>query len=216
VKSESLEELPPRGDWPQGSTSDDTAQMLLVAQYLVESAGKLDERGFLAPLARAFPTIRGAGPTTSASVRRFIETGEVRPAEGTSNGAAMRAPPIGWATPVTASEHHRELTVRLSRATPGSPTAIASACIVSAMSACAIEQDPIASVLGSGLLEAAHLVRLHWLSHEAVELLRRAAVGHWSPPTDARPLDAVATVRALCTCCVNPKASSRQSSMRCR
>jgi ADP-ribosylglycohydrolase len=197
VKRESLEELPPREDWPRGSTSDDTAQMLLVARHLVDSHGQVDEREFLVLLARAFPEMRGAGPTTTASVRRFIETGQVRPAEGVSNGAAMRAPPIGWATPVAAAEHRRDLTVRLSRATHGSPLAIASACMVSAMSAQAIEQGTIEAVVAAGLLEAEHLARLRWLSPEAVRLLRRAAGGQWLPPTDARPLDAVATVASV-------------------
>jgi ADP-ribosyl-[dinitrogen reductase] hydrolase len=197
VKQEALEELPPRDDWPRGATSDDTAQMLLVARHLVESKGQGDDREFLILLAGAFPTIRGAGPTTTAAVRRFIKTGEARPAEGTSNGAAMRAPPIGWATPVTASAHRRELTIRLSRATHGSPLAIAGACMVSAMAACAIEQGSVEAIVGAGLVEAEQLARLRWLNAESVKLLRQVAAGQWSPPTDARPLDAVATVASV-------------------
>jgi hypothetical protein len=58
--------------------------------------------------------MRGVGPTTRASVRRFTETGEPRASEGSSIGAAMRALPFGWATPVAATGQRRELTVRLS------------------------------------------------------------------------------------------------------
>jgi hypothetical protein len=47
-------------------------------------------------------------------VRRFTETGEPRASEGSSIGAAMRALPFGWATPVAATGQRRELTVRLS------------------------------------------------------------------------------------------------------
>src|SRR5215213_976805 len=64
VDWEALEDLPARGDWPRGATSDDTAQMLLVAQYLVEANGQIDERAFLGRLAKALPTMRGAGLTT--------------------------------------------------------------------------------------------------------------------------------------------------------
>jgi ADP-ribosyl-[dinitrogen reductase] hydrolase len=90
VQWEALEELPGRGDWPRGSTSDDTDQVLLVARYLIEANGHVDERGFLARLAKALPTIRGVGPTTSAAVRRFIQTGEAQTTDGSSIGAAMR------------------------------------------------------------------------------------------------------------------------------
>jgi ADP-ribosyl-[dinitrogen reductase] hydrolase len=194
VHRQLLEELPQRHGWPKGATSDDTAQMLLVAQHLIDTNGRADEREFLELLTRALPNIRGPGPTTTAAVRRFIETGEVHATEGATIGAAMRAPPIGWATPLIAAEHRRELTVRLSRTTHGSPMAIASACMVSAMAACAIEQGSIVSVLGAGLLEAVHMARRRWLGPDAVDLLRQAAAGRWAPPTDARPLDAVATV----------------------
>jgi ADP-ribosylglycohydrolase len=76
VRWERLEELPRRGDWPRGATSDDTEQLLLVAAYLVEANGHVDERDFLGRLAKALPRMRGAGPTTQAAVRRFTETGD--------------------------------------------------------------------------------------------------------------------------------------------
>jgi ADP-ribosyl-[dinitrogen reductase] hydrolase len=46
VPWEALEELPARGDWQRGATSDDTDQMLLVARYLAETAGQVQEREF--------------------------------------------------------------------------------------------------------------------------------------------------------------------------
>jgi ADP-ribosyl-[dinitrogen reductase] hydrolase len=100
VRWEALEALPARGDWPQGATSDDTAQLLLVAEYLVEANGQVDERDFLGRLAKALPRMRGAGPTTQAALRRFLATGELHATDGSSIGAAMRALPFGWATPV--------------------------------------------------------------------------------------------------------------------
>jgi ADP-ribosyl-[dinitrogen reductase] hydrolase len=142
VRWEALEELPTRGDWPHGATSDDTEQLLLVAEYLVEANGQIAERDFLGRLAKALPGMRGAGPTTQAAVRRFLATGQLHATEGSSIGAAMRALPFGWATPVTAAAHRRQLTMRLSRTTHGAPEAIISACVVAEMAAWAIEQHP--------------------------------------------------------------------------
>ena len=82
VRWEALEALPARGDWPRGATSDDTAQLLLVAAYLAEANEQIDERAFLGRLAKALPGMRGAGPTTQAAVRRFLATGELQAAEG--------------------------------------------------------------------------------------------------------------------------------------
>jgi hypothetical protein len=75
VNLEVLEELPPAHDWPPGATSDDTDQLMLIAQHLVDSQGRVDERGFLTLLAKALPGMRGPGPSTTAAVRRFLGTG---------------------------------------------------------------------------------------------------------------------------------------------
>jgi ADP-ribosyl-[dinitrogen reductase] hydrolase len=181
VRWEALEALPARGDWPRGATSDDTAQLLLVAGYLVEANGQVDERAFLGRLAKALPTMRGAGPTTQAAVRRFLATGELHATDGSSVGAAMRALPFGWATPTTAAEHRRALTIRLSRTTHGAPEAILSACVVAAMAAWAIEQHPMDAVVAAGLGEADHLAGLYALPPAALEPIRRPASGNGYP-----------------------------------
>jgi ADP-ribosylglycohydrolase len=197
VHWEALEELPARGDWPRGSTSDDTDQMLLVARYLAETKGQIEEREFLARLAKALPRMRGVGPTTSAAVRRFIEAGETHATGGSSIGAAMRAPPFGWATPASAIERRRELTVRLSRATHGAPAAILSACVVATMAAWAIEQHPIEAVVAAGLREANDLAELYGLSPGTLQPLRQAADGDWGSYRPGMPLDAVATLASV-------------------
>src|SRR3954447_2293975 len=69
-----LDELPAREDWPRGATSDDTAQLLLACEVLLDGDDGLEER-FLARLADELPRIRGAGPSTTAAVRRFAATG---------------------------------------------------------------------------------------------------------------------------------------------
>jgi len=197
VRWEALEALPARGDWPRGATSDDTEQLLLVAEYLVEANGQIDERDFLGRLAKALPRMRGAGPTTKAAVRRFLATGELHAIEGSSIGAAMRALPFGWATPVTAAEYRRELTMRLSRTTHGAPEAIISACVVAEMAAWAIEQHPVDTVLAAGLREAEEMAQQHALHPAALQPLRRATSGDWPPNTAEPTLDALTTVASV-------------------
>jgi ADP-ribosyl-[dinitrogen reductase] hydrolase len=193
VRWEALEDLPARYDWPRGSTSDDTEQLLLVARYLAETKGQVDERAFLTRLAAAFPTMRGAGPTTRAAVRRFRETGELYATDGSSIGAAMRALPFGWATPAAAEEHRRALTVRLSRTTHGAPDAIMSACVVATMAAWAIEQHPIDAIVAAGLREADHLAGRYALPPATLELVGQAASGERVPEAGI-PSDAVSTL----------------------
>jgi ADP-ribosylglycohydrolase len=197
VRWEALEALPSRGDWPRGATSDDTEQLLLVAEYLVETNGQIDERDFLARLAKALPGMRGAGPTTQAAVRRFVATGELHALEGSSIGAAMRALPFGWATPVTAAARRREWTIRMSRTTHGAPEAIISACVVAEMAAWAIEQRPVDAVVAAGLREAEDVAQQYAVHPATLQPLRRAASGDWSPNTAEPTLDALATVASV-------------------
>jgi ADP-ribosylglycohydrolase len=197
VRWEALEALPARGDWPRGATSDDTEQLLLVAEYLVEANGQIDERDFLDRLARALPGMRGAGPTTQAAVRRFVATGQLHATEGSSIGAAMRALPFGWATPVAAAAHRRELTMRLSRTTHGAPEAIISACVVAEMAAWAIEQHPVHAVVAAGLREAEDLAQRHALHPATLQPLRQATRGDWPPNTPGPTLDAFTTVASV-------------------
>jgi ADP-ribosyl-[dinitrogen reductase] hydrolase len=197
VHWEALETLPARGDWPRGATSDDTEQLLLIAEYLVDANAQISERDFLGRLAKALPGMRGAGPTTQAAVRRFLATGELHATDGSSIGAAMRALPLGWATPVTAAAQRRELTMRLSRTTHGAPAAIISACVVAEMAAWAIEQHPIDAVVAAGLREAEELAQQHTLHPATLQPLRRATNGDWPPNTAEPTLDALATVASV-------------------
>jgi ADP-ribosyl-[dinitrogen reductase] hydrolase len=197
VRWEALEALPARGDWPRGATSDDTEQLLLVAEYLVETNGQINERDFLARLAKTLPEMRGAGPTTQAAVRRFVATGKLHATEGSSIGAAMRALPFGWATPVAAAGYRQELTIRLSRTTHGAPEAIISACVVAAMAAWAIEQHPVDTVVAAGLREAEDVRQQYALHSATLQPLQRATRGDWPPNTAEPTLDALATVATV-------------------
>jgi len=169
----------------------------VVTEYLVEANGQVDERALLGRLAKALPGMRGAGPTTQAAVQRFLATGQLHATEGSSIGAAMRALPFGWATPVAAAAHRRELTGRLSRTTHGAPEAIISACVVAEMAAWAIEQYPIDTVVAAGIREADHLARLYALRPAALQLLQQAASGEWAPSTAEMAPDAMTTVASV-------------------
>ena len=117
-----IEQLPAREGWPRGTTSDDTALTLLVAHHLAERDGDGDPAAFLADLAEQEAAIRGLGPTTTAAIERFRRGGEAAGSPGrATNGAAMRALPIGWLLPHGQAERRRQLTIAMSRATPRRP-----------------------------------------------------------------------------------------------
>src|SRR5215469_12641066 len=76
VDRDRLFELPASHGWPQGATSDDTAQMMLVSRLLADTSGRPAAEQFVRRLADAAAEIRGMGPTTRESLARFAETGE--------------------------------------------------------------------------------------------------------------------------------------------
>jgi ADP-ribosyl-[dinitrogen reductase] hydrolase len=197
VNVEVLEELPPAHDWPRGATSDDTDQLMLVAQHLVESQGRVDEREFLTLLAKALPGMRGPGPSTTAAVRRFVDTGAVHAPAGNTVGAAMRALPIGWAMPPAAAEQRRAMTVRLSRTTHSAPPAIVSACVVAAMASWAFEGRSIDTVVAAGLDEAERMAGWFDLRPDTMQPIWRGASGEWRPYRVGMALDAVATMASV-------------------
>jgi ADP-ribosylglycohydrolase/tetratricopeptide (TPR) repeat protein len=129
--------LTARGEWPTGSTSDDTEQLILLAENLTSTGGS--ERAFLTALAAALPTMRGAGPTTRRAVARFEVTGSLTADGGGTNGAMMRVLPIGWAIPATDVQHRRELVERMTRTTHADARAIATASAVAGMGSWALE-----------------------------------------------------------------------------
>jgi ADP-ribosylglycohydrolase len=141
--------------------------------------------------------MRGAGPTTQTAVRRFLATGELHATEGSSIGAAMRALPFGWATPVAEAAHRRELTIRLSRTTHGAPEAIISACVIAEMAAWAIEQHPVDAVVAAGLHEAEAVAHQYTFDTATLQPLERATSGDWQPNTAEPTLDALATVASI-------------------
>lgn len=90
-----------------GEVTDDTSQLLLLADALVEGEGELDAARWLAALrdwARTSPLARFMGPTTRAALvpdgrDATPEGAPPDPRIGATNGAAMRAAPAGLVRP---------------------------------------------------------------------------------------------------------------------
>ena len=186
----------PSWGWPRGSTSDDTAQMLLVAELLAETDGDPTSKAFMRWLADAADTIRGIGPTTRRALDYFAATGTLPPPEPgqrATNGAAMRMLPVGWATPATHPDRRRDLTHTLAIGTHQAPAAIGAAHVVTAMAAWTIEGVDTDTVLAAARTEAG------WLADGGTELPALAAAldGRWAPPENGISLDADETVAAV-------------------
>jgi ADP-ribosyl-[dinitrogen reductase] hydrolase len=195
ISWEAIDRLPTRGDWPAGATSDDTEQVLLVAGYLAEMGAVVDEREFLTRLAGS--SMRGIGPSTLAAVQRFTKTGELRATGGSTDGAAMRALPIGWAVPATAAQRRRELSIGLSRTTHGSVGAIGSACAVSAMASRAIDASPLRDIIDAVVDEITWLETEFPNSGNIFQPVGRAGSGEWSPSPAGVSIDAVDALAAV-------------------
>jgi ADP-ribosyl-[dinitrogen reductase] hydrolase len=195
LREAELARVPRREDWPRGATSDDTAQLILTARVLC--CGERDlQRGFIELLAAGFPQMRGAGPTTTAAVRRWLESGQLGAGEGGTNGAAMRALPIGWGTPAGDSEGRRAKVLSISRATHGAPGALIAAGTVAAMGSWALDRVPTEGICAQAVGEAAALGSA--LGAEVdLAALEAAAQGAWTPPAAGISLDATETVTAV-------------------
>jgi ADP-ribosylglycohydrolase/tetratricopeptide (TPR) repeat protein len=192
-----LDDLPERDDWPSGATSDDTAQMLLVASYLGDSGGDFNHSEFLERLVDSARTMRGIGPTTSEAIRRYKRTHEIRAVGGDTNGAVMRVLPVGWALPAFADDRRRRLATGVSEVTHGAATAIAGACVVAAMASWASEGCPVDGVIQAALDELDWFEDTHEVPAVAFAPIRLAADGRFRPGSDGVSLDAVETVAAV-------------------
>ena len=150
-----IEQLPAREGWPRGATSDDTALTLLVAHHLADRDGDGDPAAFLADLAEQEAAIRGLGPTTTAAIERFRRGDEAADSPGrATNGAAMRALPIGWVLPHDQAERRRQVTIAMSRATHADPAALVAACVIAACASWALENASPSMLLEAAAEEA--------------------------------------------------------------
>jgi ADP-ribosylglycohydrolase/tetratricopeptide (TPR) repeat protein len=170
-----------REQWPSGCTSDDTEQLILLAQNLIASGGS--EQAFLTALAAALPTMRGAGPTTRRAIARFETTGSVVADGGATNGAMMRILPIGWATLATDVDCRRDLVTRLTKTTHADPAALATACAIAAMGSWALEGCPAEDLIA--------------VAQEELDHFGFSPAERWDLPSAGVSLDVMDTMNAV-------------------
>ncbi len=193
-----IEQLPAREGWPRGATSDDTALTLLVARHLADRDGDGDPAAFLADLASQAPSIRGLGPTTTAAIEQFQGGGEPAavPARAT-NGAPMRALPIGWVLPHDQAERRRQVTIAMSRVTHADPAALVAACVIAACASWALEGASPSLLLAAAVDEARAAAEVVGTEPRLAEMLTRVSTGSWDPPGNGISLDPYETVAAV-------------------
>ncbi len=196
-----IEQLPAHAVWPRGATSDDTALTLLAARHLADRDGDGDPAAFLADLAGQEPAIRGLGPTTTAAIERFRRGGETAAASGrATNGAAMRALPIGWVLPHNQAERRRQLTIAMSRATHADPAALVAACVIAACASWALENASPSMLLEAAIEEAREAAQVVTTEARLAEMLAQVSAGTWQPPANGISLDPYETVTAVLWC----------------
>ncbi|HKR49890.1 MAG TPA: ADP-ribosylglycohydrolase family protein [Pseudonocardiaceae bacterium] len=195
-----IETLPAREGWEHGATSDDTALTLLVSQHLTDRGGAVDARVFLQTLAAQAESIRGLGPSTTRAIRHFRATGELPRSGGTTNGAPMRALPVGWATPRTDPDRCRRRTIELTRATHPDPDALAAACVVAACVSWALDGASGRLLLDVAIEEETRARSACGASDRLGVMLASLAAATWQPPAHGISLDPAETVTAALAC----------------
>ena len=201
ARSSEIEQLPAHGQWPRGATSDDTALTLLVAHHLADRDGDGDPGAFLAELAEQEPTIRGLGPTTTAAIERFRRGDEAVGSFGrATNGAAMRALPVGWVLPHDQAERRRQVTIAMSRATHADPAALVAACVIAASASWTLEGASPAMSLEAAIEEARQAAQAVATEARLAEMLIQVSAGTWELPAGGISLDPYETVAAVLWC----------------
>lgn len=204
IARDRVRELPAaewEGDWPRGCTSDDTEQTLLLARHLVDAHGSASAEGFLTLLAeRAAVGMRGVGPTTTAALDHFRATG-LPPSQAPTgrrgtNGAAMRALPVGWAVPVARYEVRRRHAETLARATHADGESVGAACVVAALASWSVEDVGLQTVLDAAREEAVWALG-HIPGADGLREFLDALDGRWQPPTAGIGLAAGETLAAV-------------------
>jgi ADP-ribosylglycohydrolase/tetratricopeptide (TPR) repeat protein len=198
VRLEAVDQLPAGPDWPAGSTSDDTAITLLVAEHLAAAGGVGDPRGLLEAIASGAASIPGLGPSTRRAVVRFTTSGRLEDdSDANTNGGAMRALPIGWTSSLDRPALRREWTSSLTRVTHGGADAVAAARVMAACASWAIEGASTRLLIEIAAEEAALVGAGTNVAHALARLLD----GTWEPPSGGITLAPDETVAAVLYSC---------------
>ncbi|MCK9927931.1 ADP-ribosylglycohydrolase family protein [Frankia sp. Mgl5] len=192
-------DIPARGRWERGSTSDDTALTLLVAEHLTTHGGAGDPAALMGTLADRAASIYGLGPSTIAAIDHFRAHGRPPARGGRTNGALMRALPIGWATAPEATERRRQWVRALSAITHPDPVAQAAAAVAAACASWAVEGVDGPMLLAVAAAEADELAGVDAVQSLSA-LVRAIERGRWAPPPAGVSLDPVETLGAVLHC----------------
>jgi ADP-ribosylglycohydrolase/tetratricopeptide (TPR) repeat protein len=204
-----VREVPQRSGWPAGATSDDTALTLLVAEHLADH-GEPRPGEFLTVLAERAPGIPGLGPTTAAAISQFRSTGGSPTRDGNTNGAAMRALPVGWATPIHAAERRRDWAIALAAATHPGAEAQCTAAVVAACGSWAIDGADPELLIDVAAEEADVAVRATGADPAIVAEIHAVAAHTWTPPAGGISLHPYPTLLAVLHC-IHTAAGLRQA-----
>jgi ADP-ribosylglycohydrolase len=190
-------------DMPAGSVTDDTEQSLLLAQLLIDGAGRVDALAFAGALDRweADMVRRGSadllGPSTKRAIQRLHdgESPDESGRDGTTNGAAMRVTPVGIVVPATDLDALLDTVVAASKVTHNTSLGIASAAAVAAAVSAGVDGASLPDALDAAEhAAAAGAVRGRWAAGGDIAARIRWARG-WVRGMDPKRLaDAVADV----------------------
>ena len=145
--------------------------------------------------------VRGLGPTTTAAIERFRRGDEAAAFPGrATNGAAMRALPIGWVLPHDQAERRRQVTIAMSRTTHADPAAVVAACVIAACASWALEGASPSLLMKAAAEEAREAAQAVATEAQLAEMLTQVSAATWEPPADGISLDPYETVAAALWC----------------
>lgn len=162
---------------PAGSITDDTEQALLLARALIEGGGHVDAEGFARSLLawedsmKAKGSLDLLGPSTKAAVAALIAGAPAEDAgrHGTTNGAAMRAAPIGIVAESSDLGALVDLVVEASAVTHNTSLALSGASAVAAAVSAGIDGATCAEAVAFGIAAAKlGAGRGHWVAGASV------------------------------------------------
>jgi len=200
ILEKEIVKLPPRPGWEKGATSDDTAFTLLVASHLIQEKGEGNIKNLLKCFAEKAPQIKGMGPTTSRAIQHFLQTGTIIDHGGNTNGAAMRALPIGWALPISATEKRRKWAINLSRITHSGAEALVAAATIAACASWAVEGASIPLLFEIAIEESAIISKRIGGGEGVSKVLECVKKNKWIPPREGIGFDPLTTIAAVFYC----------------
>jgi len=188
---------------PAGSITDDTEQAVLLAELLVEGAGRVDVEELAARLLawEAEMSARGSldllGPSTKAALQRLSDGIPATEAGrfGTTNGAAMRITPVGIAHHVDTVPAFVDAVAATSEPTHNTSLGIASAAAIGAAVSAGIDGAGTAEAVEVAIAAADEGARRgHWAAGGEIGPRLRWAIPFVADLAPERRADAVARV----------------------